>query len=117
MLRKASTEELMRRALRRLKRNKALWWRPEIIQLGILEGRLEDLLDLAGNLGKGVETALSVLTEGGWISMDLNRSRGQVEEARITYPAVLEGRKVSREELEELVKRKYEAILRLRSSS
>ncbi|MDK2383595.1 MAG: hypothetical protein QI199_02145 [Candidatus Korarchaeota archaeon] len=114
MLRRSSGGEMLRRALRRLKRHKALWWRPEIVRLSSIEGRLADIMALISSVdvGHGIDYMLSVLTEGGWISMDLRLRGGDVEDISIRYPAVLKGRRVSREELEEMLRRKYEAILR-----
>ena len=116
MLRKMSSDELKRRALRRLKRNKASWWRPEIIRLNMIEGKLTDILALIGSISvsREIDYMLSVLTEGGWISMELQSIHGDIRRASILHPTVLEGRNVSIDELKELSKRKYEAILRFK---
>lgn len=116
MLRRIDEKEALRRASKRLRRNKSLWWRPEIVRLSVLEGKFTDLLSIMSmvQVNKEIDYMLSVLTEGGWISMDLEFYDGDLRDASIRYPLVLSGRRVSKEELEEFSRKKYEAVLRFR---
>ncbi len=119
MLRRMNMNELKKRAWRRLKRNPSLWWRPEVIRLTRIEGRLKDMISVISSVSveREVDYMLSILTEGGWMSLDLSVLRGKVKDVSIRHPPVLKGRRVSRREFEEIAGRKYEAILRLDLSS